>query len=128
MSRIQDILNKAERDGSVHRTRALSDEGVMAPPGGRVPVRRRRRRTSRAGAAAPSTPAATAPALDPDRAARSALDPPPSPPSRPSRSRPNSTARCARASRGGERPRVRAILVTSPNKGDGKSLPPRTSR
>ena len=27
MSRIQDILNKAERDGNTRRTRGLSDEG-----------------------------------------------------------------------------------------------------
>ena len=43
--------------------------------------------------------------------------------SRRSRSPPSSIARCGRASSGAENGRaIRAIVVTSPNKGDGKSL------
>ena len=39
MSRIQDILSKAERDGTVRRTRALSDEYASRPADEGVPAR-----------------------------------------------------------------------------------------
>ena len=51
MSRIQDILSKAERDGTARRTRALSDDGPGTPPVTDRGPRRRSRPTSRTRAA-----------------------------------------------------------------------------
>jgi protein-tyrosine kinase len=124
MSRIQEILNKAEREGTVHRTRALSNQPAPAP----------------APAAAPRTGVAPAP-----------YEPPPVPwtasPAAPALDRSTLgtatptldgrlVAAIAHQSPAAERYRLlrtrikraengrqmRAIVVTSPAKGDGKSL------
>jgi len=118
MSRIQDILKKAERDGSVQRTRALVTDAPRAAAGG---------------AAAPAIPmpAGWSPAV------REALQDPPTPARSVSSSlderlvaasAPQSLAaeqyRSLRtrikASENGRA--YRTVIVTSPNKGDGKSL------
>jgi len=127
MSRIQEILSKAERDGTTRRTRALVDEGPVAPPIA-IPGRP-------AGAApppyeppahrtAPWTPSATA-AVEAERAPvpvstldvhlAAAL----APQSLAAEQYRSLRTRIKRAENGRA---VRAIVVTSPNKGDGKSL------
>src|SRR4051812_30892970 len=126
MSRIQDILSKAERDGNTRRTRGLSDDGVMAPPGlvgGRAP------QTSYEPAdATPAahtwTPAATATAIEPEQVVSAAeLDPhlvaALAPQSLAAEQYRSLRTRIKSAENGRT---VRAIVVTSPNKGDGKSL------
>jgi protein-tyrosine kinase len=122
MSRIQEILKKAEREGTVRRTRALGDTEAPAPPRSAVGARQ--------AAAfdpphAPWTPTATAPAFEPDDITRATptLDG-------------RLVAALAHQSPAAERYRllrtrikraengrsIRAIVVTSPSKGDGKSL------
>jgi len=126
MSRIQDILSKAERDGNTRRTRGLSDDGVMAPPGlvgGRAP------QTSYEPAdATPAahtwTPAATATAIEPEQVVSAAeLDPhlvaALAPQSLAAEQYRSLRTRIKRAESGRA---IRTIVVTSPNKGDGKSL------
>ena len=129
MSRIQDILNKAERDGTVRRTRTLSTDGGGA---------------AQAAAIAPAIPVHR-PLVDPPVAERAerresrVWTPPPSVEQVPSRElkldhrlvaalAPQSLAaeqyrslrtRISRAENGRA---LRAIIVTSPAKGDGKSL------
>jgi capsular exopolysaccharide synthesis family protein len=109
MSRIQEILKKAEREGTVHRTRALAPEGtVMAPPQPfadppPIPI----------AATPPPAPRPIAFELDARLVAAGA---PHSPAAEQYRSL---RARLTRAENGRA---VRAIIVTSPNKGDGKSL------
>jgi len=119
MSRIQEILKKAERDGSVHRTRAI---GAEAP------------RPSAAAAAVAEPPAAPPPAPAP----RVTAMPRDSQPAREIATTldrrlvaafaPQSLAaeqyRSLRTRvKSAENGRTfRAIIVTSPNKGDGKSL------
>ena len=117
MSRIQEILKKAEREGSVHRTRAIVAERPAAsataqalaePPLSRVeappvtiPVVPAPAPRQIATAADPRLVAATAPqsiAAEQYRSLRT---------------------RVSRAENG--RP-LRTIIITSPNKGDGKSL------
>jgi capsular exopolysaccharide synthesis family protein len=119
MSRIHEILKKAEREGGVQRTRglgqALADppllsraEGAAAPPVGRVeppPV---------AIQPAPGTALRRVDgSLDRRLVAASA------PHSIAAEQYRSLRARVTRAERGRA---VRAIIVTSPNKGDGKSL------
>ena len=125
MSRIQDILSKAERDGNTRRTRGLSDQGLMGPP---ATAGSRPQHTTYE-AAAPAhhawTPAATATALEPeqtvitastlDRHLVAAL----APQSLAAEQYRLLRTRIKRAENGRA---VRAIVVTSPNKGDGKSL------
>jgi capsular exopolysaccharide synthesis family protein len=126
MSRIQEILNKAEREGTVRRTRGLTDTPVggapaPVPPAGRVVPPALDRHP------APWTPMATAPALDheqpPIGTATPTLDG-------------RLVAALAHQAPAAERYRLlrtrikraengrnmRAIIVTSPAKGDGKSL------
>jgi protein-tyrosine kinase len=129
MSRIQEILSKAERDGTARRTRGLSDDtgpaaaAVVAPPP--------RREESRpmppiwtppaaAPSCAPASDAAVVPghfpsavALDPHLV--SAL----APQSLAAEQYRSLRTRIKHAENG--RP-IRAIAVTSPAKGDGKSL------
>ena len=110
MSRIQEILKKAEREGSVHRTRSLVAEGpAMGSP------------TAAAAATIPM-PARPLEAVEPapveahlDRRLVSAFAPQSlaAEQYRSLRTRVNS-AQQGRA--------VRTIVITSPNKGDGKSL------
>lgn len=115
MSRIQEILKKAERDGTVHRTRALGVDrpggaqalaeapalGRSEPPPIAIPV------------VPPPAPRQIATAADPRLVAASA------PQSIAAEQYRSLRTRVARAENG--RP-LRAIIVTSPNKGDGKSL------
>jgi capsular exopolysaccharide synthesis family protein len=126
MSRIQDILSKAERDGTTRRTRALTDDG-HATPAMTVSAR------PQYDAATQGTPApawtsaaavgAAAVELGEPRALTGSLDPhlvaallPQSLAAEQYRSL---RTRIKRAEHGRA---VRAIVVTSPNKGDGKSL------
>ncbi len=122
MSRIQDILNKAERDGNTRRTRGLSNEGLMSPP----PAAPRLQPAAFEPAAAPPawTPAATAAAIEPTQTVTtSTLDPhlvaalaPHSLAAEQYRSL-RTRLKSAEAGRA-----VRTIVITSPAKGDGKSL------
>ena len=129
MSRIQDILNKAERDGTARRTRGLSDNSTagataaVAPP---PPVAAARVATPVfEPASAPWTAGATAPPLDSTSVGTVA-------PTFDGRL----VAAIAPQSPAAERYRLlltrikhaelgrsmRSIIVTSPAKGDGKSL------
>lgn len=144
MSRIQDILKKAEREGGVRRTRALvadappaAADGAAAPalaipaaatpipataaampirPAWSPPVRQARETAHESGRDAQPAPAAArrgGGALDPRLVAASA-----------SQSLAAEQFRSLRTRiKGSENGRTfRAIIVTSPNKGDGKSL------
>ena len=126
MSRIQEILNKAEREGTVRRTRALGDpHAPAAAPAPARPVSAPRQTAAYDAPHAPWTPTATAQAFDPD-------DINPATPTLDGRL----VAALAHQSPAAERYRllrtrikraeagrsIRAIVVTSPSKGDGKSL------
>jgi capsular exopolysaccharide synthesis family protein len=138
MSRIQEILSKAERDGTARRTRGLSDHPGTAPspaPGPASassagvadrPMGDRPAGTVVERPAAPAwTPAATAPVLDPEPHAAMAA-----------RLDPHLVAALAPHSLAAEQYRslrtrikhsengraLRTIVITSPAKGDGKSL------
>src|SRR3954464_12674808 len=130
MSRIQEILKKAERDGSVHRTRAVVADAPLVtdrPAVHERPVMTERAHvgdrpaTATATALAdppevviPAAPRTTVPAtIDPRLVAALA------PQSLPAEQYRSLRTRVARAENG--RP-LRAIIITSPNKGDGKSL------
>src|SRR5688572_20844437 len=112
MSRIQDILRKAEQDGGVHRTRGLTSPGPVAwnteaSPAAQAVIDRP------AVAARPAPPAQPASALDPRLVAAHAQTSLAAEQYRSLRTRIKS----------GENGRpLRAIVITSPNKGDGKSL------
>jgi protein-tyrosine kinase len=123
MSRIQDILSKAERDGTARRTRALSDEGQVSPLGATParsaqPAYEPRTAPSWQGAA-PATAVEPRPRtmiagmLDPRLVAALA------PQSLAAEQYRSLRTRIKRAENGRV---VRAIVITSPNKGDGKSL------
>lgn len=108
MSRIQDILKKAEREGAVHRTRgiaperqAVTSQALVEPPAVSIPA-----------VPAPEPRAATG-SLDRRLVAANAPNSPAAEHYRSLRTR------IARAEQGRS---LRAIIVTSPNKGDGKSL------
>ena len=124
MSRIQDILNKAERDGNTRRTRGLSNEGLMAPP---VSIAARPSQPAFEPAEPVPhawTPAATATALDPERTVRNTtldrhLVAALAPQSLAAEQYRSLRTRIKQAENGRA---LRAIVVTSPNKGDGKSL------
>jgi capsular exopolysaccharide synthesis family protein len=136
MSRIQEILSKAERDGTARRTRALSDEGNIAPA---VTIPQARTQTpvyEPAVAPAPhvwnpaTAPAAPAPSFEapaerpaPPAPATGMLDPhlvaALAPHSLAAEQYRSLRTRIKRAENGRA---VRAIIVTSPAKGDGKSL------
>src|SRR3954464_10038900 len=130
MSRIQEILKKAERDGSVHRTRAVVADAPLVtdrPAVHERPVMTERAHvgdrpaTATATALAdppevviPAAPRTTVPAtIDPRLVAALA------PQSLPAEQYRSLRTRVARAENG--RP-LRAIIITSPNRGDGKSL------
>jgi capsular exopolysaccharide synthesis family protein len=112
MSRIQDILRKAEQDGGVHRTR-----GLGSPTPGEWS--RDARSTTQAVmerpavAARPAAPPQPASGLDPLLVAAHAHTSLAAEQYRSLRTRIKSAE--------GARP-LRAIVITSPNKGDGKSL------
>src|SRR4051812_4629593 len=129
MSRIQEILKKAERDGSVHRTRAVVADGPIVAD---RPVHNERPALSeRPAHSATATALADPPSVlippSPAAAARggvaAAIDPrlvaAIAPQSLAAEQYRSLRTRVARAENG--RP-VRTIIITSPNKGDGKSL------
>lgn len=123
MSRIQDILSKAERDGTVRRTRALSDEGQVPPLPARPPQPAAFENVPRT-APAWQGPAPAALAEAPARTmASGTLDPrlvaALAPQSLAAEQYRSLRTRIKRAENGRA---VRAIVITSPNKGDGKSL------
>jgi protein-tyrosine kinase len=128
MSRIQDILSKAERDGTARRTRAIADESAR-PPIGVSPQPARESAAAAAGREAPARPA-------PSRGAATAVVEPAArvatsvrldahlvaalaPHSLAAEQYRSLRTRIARAENGRA---IRAIVVTSPAKGDGKSL------
>ncbi|HEX6974759.1 MAG TPA: CpsD/CapB family tyrosine-protein kinase [Vicinamibacterales bacterium] len=133
MSRIQDILSKAERDGTARRTRGLSDDGVVpsvAPPPrstqATAPVYEPAPRITPH--AAPTwTPPVAAPSFEPEAAAAPAagvtlderLVAALSPHSLAAEQYRSLRTRIKHAEQGRA---MRAILITSPAKGDGKSL------
>src|SRR5688572_20809424 len=128
MSRIQDILNKAERDGTVQRTRALSDNpaiaGSAAPPHvAHAPAPRSQPQVFEgtapwnAGATAPAFEPATLNTMTPTLDSRLIAAITPQAPAA-ERYRLLRT-RIKRAENGRN---IRAIIVTSPAKGGGKSL------
>ena len=125
MSRIQEILSKAERDGTVRRTRALNDSATAAAVAPSPVNTPRLQAAAFESAAAPWTPTATAPVLEePDVATTTpTLDPrliAALAPQAPAAERYRLLrTRIKRAENGRN---VRAIVVTSPAKGDGKSL------
>jgi capsular exopolysaccharide synthesis family protein len=131
MSRIQDILSKAERDGTARRTRSLTEEGPVAPrivmpPAPSAPSRAAQQPAFEpAMTGAPAWTPVAAPAIETQGRAsiNATLDP-------------RLVAALAMHSLVAEQYRslrtrikavengraVRAIVVTSPAKGDGKSL------
>ena len=125
MSRIQEILNKAERDGAVRRTRGLTDSTLAPSAVAPAPAAVRAQAPAFESPAAAWTPTAVAPVLEPEsiEAVTPTLDP-------------RLVATLAHQSPAAERYRllrtrikrvengrsVRAIVITSPAKGDGKSL------
>lgn len=124
MSRIQDVLNKAERDGTARRTRSLADTiGVSAAAVAAPPPEPPRTQAAEPppvwtnATAAPVTPAghevARTGRLDPHLVAALA------PTSLAAEQYRSLRTRIKRAEAGRS---VRSILITSPNKGDGKSL------
>ena len=129
MSRIQEILSKAERDGTARRTRSLTDDGQ---PGPAVPVPPR---TQPAGTTAGFEPLAGAPAWT-SAATATALAPESEPTQSTTALDPHLVAALAPQSYAAEQYRslrtrikrvengraVRLIVITSPNKGDGKSV------
>ena len=128
MSRIQDILSKAERDGTTRRTRALTEDAPVVTPRPAAPP----------AAAAFPRPAYEPPAAASVRPAFAPAGPPEPPPitSVPARLAEQLVAALAPASLAAEQYRslrtrikraengrsVRSIVITSPAKGDGKSL------
>lgn len=127
MSRIQEILNKAERDGTARRTRGLSDHPSAISPVAPAPAPVARAVHAPAYDTPPATwtSAATAPAFEASPATMvtptldgrlvAALAP-----QAPAAERYRLLrTRIKRAENGRN---VRAIVVTSPSKGDGKSL------
>lgn len=132
MSRIQDILSKAERDGTVRRTRSLSDDFRPPRSSSLAPVTslsEERASSTAASAVADAPPWPSAPAVAVGVAA-------PSPTPRTFELERHLVAALAPASLAAEQYRslrtrikraegsrqLRAIAITSPNKGDGKSL------
>jgi capsular exopolysaccharide synthesis family protein len=124
MSRIQEILSKAEREGTVRRTRSLSD-GTAAAAVVPSPPPPRLQQPAFDSLSAPWTPTATAPALEtpepnvvtPTLDARLIAALAPQAPAA-ERYRLLRT-RIKRAESGRS---VKSIIVTSPARGDGKSL------
>ena len=121
MSRIQDILKKAERDGSMHRTRALTPDGPsIAQASGMAPAM-----AMPPGAWAPAAqePRTAPPAAAPVRKGAAHLDThlvaALAPQSLAAEQYRSLRTRLTRAESGRA---LRAIIVTSPGKGDGKSL------
>lgn len=123
MSRIQDILKKAERDGSVHRTRSIVPDGpAIAQASAMAPaIAMPTTWAPPAPDARAATPAASA--AVPVRRAGGTLDPrlvaALAPQSLAAEQYRSLRTRLTRAESGRA---LRAIIITSPAKGDGKSL------
>jgi capsular exopolysaccharide synthesis family protein len=131
MSRIQDILKKAERDGSVHRTRALATPGaaewdrpqpaewsgraVTAPPPALLPPLPVEEQTSSTRPEQAHSTSARQAGVDLDRHLVAAH----SPQSLAAEQYRSLRTRVKAAENGHA---LRTIIITSPNKGDGKSL------
>jgi protein-tyrosine kinase len=127
MSRIQDILNKAEREGVARRTRSIGTEGPSGPAASAVsapaPVQRpiveptpiAERREARARQAEQPAPAAPPREVHLDRHLVAALQPQ-------SLAAEQFRSLRTRISRIENGRALRALIVTSPAKGDGKSL------
>jgi len=114
MSRIQEILKKAERDGSVHRTRGLAVEAPAAAPAVA---------SAQALAEPPQVVIPPVPPPAPRATVAAVLDPrlvaAVAPKSLAAEQYRSIRTRVSRAENGRAQ---RAIIITSPNKGDGKSL------
>ncbi len=123
MSRIQEILDKADRDGTARRTRALADEPAGAPAAVAPPTRPRPERPFPAGAQDVPPRTWTPPVAPPPAPVSAALDPrlvaAIQPASLAAEQYRSLRTRIKRAENGRA---VRTIVVTSPAKGDGKSL------
>ena len=132
MSRIQDILSKAERDGTARRTRALSDDGGVVPASQSHTARLHTPIHDTAMPHATHRSSAAVAAFEPARVEEEppALTTAPgmldahlvvalSPQSLAAEQYRSLRTRLRRAENGRS---VRVILVTSPAKGDGKSL------
>jgi capsular exopolysaccharide synthesis family protein len=131
MSRIHDILNKAEREGTARRTRTFTDEGGTVPvsPGSEIPPpaaysRAQYEPSSSASIGRPSmyTPLndeELTPALSVDAQLQDQLVAALAPTSMAAEQYRSLRARLKRAENGRS---VRTIVITSPAKGDGKSL------
>ena len=116
MSRIQEILKKAERDGAVHRTRAVTVDRPVATSGSAALAEAHPIIMPPAAPAAPTLSAARAPvASSIDHRLVAAL----APQSLAAEQYRSLRTRVTRAENGRA---LRAIVITSPNKGDGKSL------
>jgi capsular exopolysaccharide synthesis family protein len=130
MSRIQDILNKAERDGAARRTRSIGTDVPVEPAAstvaGPTPVQRpvveptpiaerREARARQAEHAASQTPPSPPREVHLDRHLVAALQPQ-------SLAAEQFRSLRTRISRVENSRAVRALIVTSPAKGDGKSL------
>ena len=122
MSRIHDILKKAERDGGMHRTRAIDGDGgsaasaVAEPPAMPIappPVRRAATDDATPAPVSQAPARSNAGLLDVRLVAAHAPQSLAAEQYRSLRTRVNN-AENGRA--------LRAVLITSPNKGDGKSL------
>lgn len=125
MSRIQEILNKAERDGTVRRTQALSEDPSVAAAVATAPMATLQNPHAPVFPPSPATPFAAAPSheasatgtaiptLDGRLVAALAQQAPAAERYRLLRTR------IKRAENGRA---LRAIVITSPAKGDGKSL------
>jgi len=123
MSRIQDILSKAERDGTTRRTRALPDDGPINAAVA-IPARPSQSIFEPPARTAAWHGPATATAVEPEvRTAVGTLDSrlvaALAPQSLAAEQYRSLRTRITRAENGRA---VRAIVITSPNKGDGKSL------
>ena len=118
MSRIQEILRKAERDGAVHRTRSAGDGSVMGPAAAIAPALPLRGRAEPAA----DTRAWTPPAIE-RQAAGARLDPrlvaALAPRSLAAEQYRSLRTRIRQSENGRS---LRTIIITSPGKGDGKSL------
>jgi capsular exopolysaccharide synthesis family protein len=125
MSRIQDILDKAERDGTARRTRALADDVAAAPPAAVAPPPRPRAERAQSAVEGPEMPRAWTPpsATVTPAPVEAVLDPhlvaAIQPASLAAEQYRSLRTRIKRAENGRA---VRTIVVTSPAKGDGKSL------
>lgn len=123
MSRIQDILSKAERDGTARRTRGVGDHTAPAAP---PPAPRQRTAIEPTPGATPWNAASTAPVLEPSAPqdpVTATLDPrlvaAIAPHSLAAEQYRSLRTRIKHAEQGRA---IRAIVITSPAKGDGKSL------